>query len=72
LLVVLTILSINFVIFVKFYSTVGSDPVLSSLYSFTFPLIPLSQRGEGDGNSQNNCQWKIRFGKVRLKICLAR
>jgi hypothetical protein len=66
LLVVLTILSINFVIFVKFYSTVGSDPVLSSLYSFTFPLIPLSQRGEGDGKIENSCQWKVRLFELRL------
>ena len=42
ILVILIILALNFAIFVKAYFSLKADPILYSLYSLTFPLIPLS------------------------------
>ena len=40
-IVIFIVLSINFIVFVRTFNQINADPVLASVYSLIFPLVPL-------------------------------
>ena len=40
-IVIFIVLSINFIVFVRTFNQISADPVLASVYSLIFPLVPL-------------------------------